>query len=140
MRGPGVNAETPLAADFLHVVSIKNQKLQTESILQFLAPLEQHRGWAGDHDLDHLLAQEQLAPHQPSLNSLPEADIVCDEQVYARQPQSFAQRFKLIRIEANSGPERRLKQVSVGRCDTVPPEGVQVGGESLGWVESSGGN
>jgi hypothetical protein len=131
MRSPRIDSESSLPPNVLDVVAVKDSELQTEPALQFFLPLEEHRRRAGDHDLGHLLAHKQLPGNQAGLNRLAEADIVGDEQVYARQPQSLAQQLELIWVEANSCAKRRLQQVRVRRCDAIPPEGLQIGRELL---------
>ena len=93
---------------------------------------EQHRRRAGDDDLAHLLAQQQLAGDQAGLDRLAQADVVGDEQVDARQQQGLAQRLELVGVEADAGPERGLEQPRVGGGDAVPAQRVQVGGEQRG--------
>ncbi len=60
---------------------------------------------------------------------LPEAHVVGDEQVDARQQQRLAQRLELVGVDADAGAIRRLKQLRVGRGDRVPAERAVVGGE-----------
>jgi hypothetical protein len=42
----------------------------------------------------------------------------------------------LIRIDADSGSERGLKEPRIGRGDAVPAEGVEERGELAGWIKS----
>jgi hypothetical protein len=109
VRTPGIDAETALAPNPLEVVLVENFKRQTETCLKFLLPLQEH-GWrTGHHDLAHLLAQQQLAGNESCFDGFPEADIIRDEEVDARQHQGFAERFELVGIQANTSAEGGLE-------------------------------
>ena len=73
------------------------------------------------------------------LDGLAESCVVGDEKVDARQPEGLAQRFHLVGVNANSGPERRLEEARVGRGDAVPTQRMQEGRELPRRVEALGG-
>ena len=74
---------------------------------------------------------------RPGLDRFAEADVVGDEQVYARQPQGLAERLELVGVDADAGAERRLEKWRIGRGDAVPAQRVQVGAEEPCLVESA---
>ena len=84
-------------------------------------------GGAGDDGFPHLLAQQQLAFNQPGFDRLAQPDIIGDEQIDAGQEQGLTQRLKLVGIELDTCPERRLKQPGVRRRDAIPLQRVQIG-------------
>ena len=76
---------------------------------------------------------------RPASIVLPSPVFVGDEEVDARQPQRLAQRFHLVSVDADSGPERRLEKARVGRGDAVPAQRVKEGRELPRRVEALGG-
>jgi hypothetical protein len=43
----------------------------------------------------------------------------------------------LIGVEPDAGAKGRLQEAGVGGCDAIPSQGVEVGGEVLGWIEAA---
>ncbi|ASY70755.1 hypothetical protein SF83666_c33570 [Sinorhizobium fredii CCBAU 83666] len=77
--------------------------------------MEQHRSRGGDNDDLDPASEKKFSDDQSGLNRFTEPDIVSDEQVHTGQVQGFRQRKQLISIEANTRPERGLKQLTIGR-------------------------
>jgi hypothetical protein len=133
---PRVDAVSALAADAFHVVAVENLEGETEAILQLVTPLEKHRGRAGHDDFLHSAAQQQFGRDESRFDGFSEADIVCDEEVHARQPERLVERLQLIRIDADAGPERRLEKSGVSGGHAVPPDRVEECCEVSRLVES----
>ncbi len=72
----------------------------------------------------------------PASIVLPRPTSSAIKQVDPRQLQRLAQRFELVGVEADAGPERRLKEARVGRRDAAPAHGAGVGGEEFRIVET----
>jgi len=53
--------------------------------------------------------QQQFAQDEAGFDCFAEADIIGDQQIDPRKYERFAQRFELIRVEADARPERCLK-------------------------------
>ncbi len=82
------------------------------------------------------LRMQQLAADEHGFDGLAQAHVVGDEQVDPWQEQGLAERLKLVGIQPDAGPEGRLEQPGVGGRDAVPPQGIQIGGESPCRVET----
>jgi len=50
---------------------------------------------------------------------IPQPPVVGDEQAHPRHPQRLAQRFELIGLDVDAGPQGRLEQPRVGAGDAV---------------------
>ena len=135
VRGPGIDAVATFLADPSDILLVEDLEDHPEAGLQLVPPLEQHRRWARDDDVLHLLAKQQFAGDQPRLDRLAETDVVGDEEVHPRQPQGLAERLELVRVDPDSRSERGLEQVRVSGGDAVPAEGMEVGGEDPRIVE-----
>ena len=135
MRTPRIDAEAARTPHLLHVFLVENHEGQTEAGVQFLLPLQEHGRGAGHDDLAHLLAQQQLAGNEPGFNRLAQADVIGDEEVDPWEHERFAQRFKLVGVQANAGAEGRLKQAWIRCRDAVPAQRMQVRGKQRGLVE-----
>ncbi len=140
VRRPGVDAEAPLLADAVDVGAVEDLEDQAESALHLLPPLQEHRGRAADDDVGDLAPQEQLAGDQPGLDRLAEADAVGDEEVDPRHAQGHPERFELVVLDADAGPERGLEEVRPRGRDPVPAQGVVVRREAVGRVEIAPGD
>ena len=66
-----------------------------------------------------------------------EADVIGNEEIHARQPQRFPQWFELVGIEPDARTEGGLQEARVGGSDAVPAEGIEIGGEVLGRIETA---
>ncbi len=129
MRAPGIDAETALAPHSLHVILVEDLENEAEAVFHLILPLKQHGRRAGNDDFPGLFPEQQLTGDQPGLDGLPQAHVVGDEEVYPRQQEGLLKGLKLVGVELNSGPKRRLKQAGVGRRHAVPSKCIQVGGE-----------
>ena len=120
------------------VLAVDDGKVEAEFLRQFVLPLQEHRG-RRRHD-DHLNAatQEQLSNDQPGFHGLAEADIVCDQQIDARQLQRLGQGKKLVGVQPDARPERRLKQLPIRRGGGPPFRRAQVSAQALGPFEGLG--
>src|SRR5947208_15702787 len=108
MRGPWVDPETTLLPHPRDVLAVEHDERETEARLELAVPLIDHRWGARDDDLADLLAEKQLARDQSGLDRLPEADVVGDEQVHAREQQGLAERLQLVGVELDPGTEGSL--------------------------------
>ena len=63
---------------------------KAKALLEFLLPLEQHRRRAGDYDFANLLAHQQFSRNQACLDGFPQADIIGNKQIHARQSQRLS--------------------------------------------------
>jgi hypothetical protein len=136
VRGPGVGAVAAFASDARDVVAVEDHGGQAETAVEFVAPLQQHRRRADDDEVVDAAAQQQLARDEAGFDRLAEAHVVGDEQVDARELERLAQRFELVRLDLDAGPERRLEQGRVGGGDAVPPHRVQERSEQARFVEA----
>ncbi len=59
------------------------------------------------------LRSKRLARDQARLDGLAEPGVVRDEEIDARQPKGLAQRFHLVGVDPDPGPERRLEEIRV---------------------------
>ena len=82
--------------------------------------------------------QQHLSNDKAGFDSLAKTDVVSDQQIDAWQFQRLGQRKKLIGIQADARPKRRLEQLSVRRRGGAPFGRAQVGAEALGPFEAFG--
>jgi hypothetical protein len=76
---------TSFSALLSHILAVIDDEGETEALLQLLPPLGYH-GWrCGDDDSLDPLSQHQLAKDQSRLDRFPQADVVGDEEVDARE-------------------------------------------------------
>jgi len=132
---PGIDAKAALSANLGHVLPVQNFKPKPKPPLHLLLPLLKHGRRATDHDFAGFFAEQKLAGNESGLNGLSESDIVGNKEVYARQPQCFAERFKLVVLNADTCSERSLQQGRVRRRDTIPAKSVHVCSEKRRIVE-----
>src|SRR3989442_13140657 len=102
MRTPGIHSEPPLSSNLLHVVLVEHLERQTKTGFEFVLPLVKHRRRAADDDLVDLLPQEKLASNQAGFDGFAETNVVCDEQIDARQPQRFPKRFQQVGVKTHA--------------------------------------
>jgi hypothetical protein len=111
MGSPRVHPKTPIPADLCEVGTVEDLEDETKAFLELRFPLlDNGRRRRNNYGL-RLLAQEQLARDEASLNRLAEAGVVGDEEVDTRQPERLAQRLHLVSIDFDPRPERRLEEV-----------------------------
>jgi len=84
MRLPGVHTETSLTTHLRQVGAIKDLEHEAKMLIELGLPLLDDRGRSRDDNGICLLAEEQLAGNQASLNRLAEPCVVGDEEVDAR--------------------------------------------------------
>ena len=109
---------------------------QAETVLHLVLPLFKYRGRTCYDDPVDAVAQQQFARDEAGLDGLAEPDVVCDEQVDARQPEGLAQRVELVGVYANARAKRRLKEIRVGCRDAVPRQRAEIGSEQSRIVEA----
>ena len=136
MRAPRVHAVAPLAPHTGDVFLVEDLENQAEPGFGLLFPLQEHRWRAANDDFAGLFANQQLAADEQGLDGFAQAHVVGDEQIDPWQEQGLAERLKLVGVQADAGPEGRLEQLGVRGRNAVPPQGVQVGGEGPGRIES----
>ena len=89
--------------------AVDDREPQPEPRLKFIRPLPKHRGRRRNDDKVDPTPQQQFAQDEAGFDRLAEADIIGDQQIDPRKYERFAQRFELIRVEADARPERCLK-------------------------------
>ena len=109
MRLPGVGREPALPPHPGQVLPVEDLEPETEPLLHFALPLFKHRRRGRDDDGADLLAEQQLASDQAGLDGLAQPGVVGNEQVDPGELQRLAQRFHLVRIDADAGPEGGLE-------------------------------
>ena len=97
---------------------ISNERPNFASSSSFHCDRHRRRG-CNDDEIDPA-PQQQLARDEPRLDGLTEPDIVCNQQIDTRETQRLAQRQKLVGIQPNACPKRRLQQITVGGCRRSP--------------------
>ena len=126
VRRPRVDAEAALLAAARHELAIVNLEAKPEPGLHLALPLRGDGGGAEDENEVDALTEEQLLKDQPRLDGFPEADVVGDEEVSARELERLHERSELVVLEMNPGAKRRLKEATVGGGDGVPFERMHV--------------
>ena len=106
---PGIDREAALAAHCPDKGTVDNREAQPEPRLKLIRPLPEHRGRRGNDDKVDPTPQQQFAQDEAGFDCFAEADIIGDQQIDPRKYERFAQRFELIRVEADARPERCLK-------------------------------
>ena len=89
-EGPRIGGETPGAADLRHVFTVHGGECQTEFGFQLVLPLRDHPGGRGDQHEIQAASQEHFPQDQAGLDRLPQADVIRDKQVDARQAEGLA--------------------------------------------------
>ena len=117
---PWVYGKPARAAHRGQGLAIDDCEGQAEFGFQLVLPLERHRRRGRDHDAVDPPPQQQLSDDQPRLDRLAETDVVGDQQIDPRQPQSLSQWRQLIGVEPDAGAERRLKEVAIGGSGRAP--------------------
>ena len=120
------------------VLAIDDREVEAELLRQLVLPLQQHRSRRRDDDHLDAAPQEQLSNDKTGFDRLAEADVVGDQQIDARQVQRLGQRKKLVGVQPDASPKRRLKQLPVRRRRCAPLGRAQVGAEALGPFEGLG--
>ena len=138
VSGPGVDAEAAFLADAFHVGAVHDLEDQAEAGFEFVFPLQQHRGRAGDDDVVDATAQQQFGGDESCFDGLAEADVIGDEEVDARHEQRLAQRLELVGIDADTSAEGRLEEARIGGGDAVPAQAVDVGAEEADLIKAFG--
>ena len=135
MGHPRIDGETRLAPHARHIRAVEDDEGETEAGLHLVAPLREHRWWAGHDDPVDPPAQQKLAGDQPGLDRLAEPDVVGDEQIDARQAERLAQGLELVGVDADAGAERRLEKIGVGGGNAVPQQRPQIRRKQRWFVE-----
>jgi hypothetical protein len=97
--------------------------------------LPKHRRRRRNDDKVDPAPQQQFAQDEAGFVRFAEADIIGDQEIDPRQYERFAQRFELISVEPDAGPERRLKEGRVGRRDAAPSHRAGIRREQLRVIE-----
>ena len=83
MGGEGVGGEAALLADGLDPFLVEDLEGEAEAGCEFVLPLAEHGGWAGDEDVVGLFADEEFAGDEAGFDGFAEAYVVGDEEVDA---------------------------------------------------------
>ncbi len=129
---PSIVSESARAANFGDAFPIDHGERQTELGLQVRPSIGSHRGRGGRRPEVNATAQEQLPDDQRRLDSFPKANIVGDQQVHPREPESLAKRQKLIGFDPDASAERRLEKIAFGGGRGIPAHGPKMRREHLG--------
>ena len=138
--GPRIDREAAFAAHPRNICAVENGESETETGLQLILPLVQHRRRTRNDDPVDAAAQQQFARNEPGFDGLAKPDVVGDEQVNARQSERLAQWVELVGVDADAGAERRLKEIRVGCRHAVPRQRAEIGREQRRIVEALVGN
>jgi hypothetical protein len=106
---PWINRESALPPYRGDTGAVDDCEPQPEPRLKLIRPLPEHRGRRGNDDKVDPTPQQQFAQDEAGFDRFAEADIIGDQQIDPRKYERFAQRFELIRVEADARPERCLK-------------------------------
>ena len=120
------------------VLAVDDGEVEAEFLRQLVLPLQQHRGRRRDDDHLNAAAQEQLSNDETGFHRLAEANIVGDQQIDARQLQRLGQGKKLVGVQPDARPKRRLKQLPIRRRGCPPFGRAQVSTQTLGPFEGLG--
>ena len=131
---PGIHGKAPKPPHLAYPLPVDDFERKTEFRFEFVLPLDRHRRRGRNDDEIDPAAQQQLARDETRLDCLTEPHVVRDQEVDARKPQRLAKRQKLIGIQPNACPKRRLQQIAVSGCRRSPPYGPQVGRQHFGPV------
>ena len=82
------------------------------------------------------MPQQHLLHDQAGLDRLAQAHVVGDEQIDPRHGQRAGDRFELVLLDRDAGPERGLKRPGVGAGHGAPAHGVEEGAQLLRVVPS----
>ena len=115
-RRPGIHGKAPKPPYLPYPLPVDDLERETEFRFELVLPLDRHRRRGRNDDEIDPPTQQQLARDKPRLDGLAEPDIVCDQEVDARETQCLAKRQKLIGVQPNACPKRRLQQITVGGC------------------------
>jgi hypothetical protein len=97
-------------------------KVRLNFALEFVLPLHDPGRWRRDDDQIDAAPEQELARDKPGLDGLTEPDVIRNEKVHPRQPQRLAQWKKLIGIKPDTGAERGLQEIAVGRRRGAPAD------------------
>ena len=120
------------------VLAVDDGEVEAEFLRQLVLPLQQHRGRRRDDDHLNAAAQEQLSNDQTGFHRLAEADVVGDQQIDAWQVQRLGQGKKLVGVQPDARPKRRLEQLPIRRRGGPPFRRAQVSAQALGPFEGLG--
>ena len=134
---PRIGREAARPPGVQQVLAVDDGEVEAEFLRQFVLPLQQHRGRRRDDDHLDATAQEQLSNDETGFDRLAEADVVGDQQIDARQLQRLGQRKKLVGVQPDARPKRRLEQLPVRRRGGAPFGRAQVGARGAGALRRS---
>ena len=115
--------------------AVNDLEPRPEPRLMLFRPLPKHRRRRRNDNKVDATPQQQFAQDEAGFDCFAEADIIGDQQIDPRQYQRFAERLELIRVKADAGAERRLKEGGISRSDATPPHRAGIRRKQLGGVE-----
>ena len=130
-RSSMVDGEAALSAQLAHAHAVDESK-ESPNLLQARPSIEASLKGGAEITINRSAVARTVRARRARLRGLAEPHVVGDQEIDPRQPQRLAQREKLIGIEADAGPKRRLQQIPVCRRRRAPTDRAQVGGENLG--------
>jgi len=133
--GPDGDLETALLTAPRDKVAVEDLEREAKPFLHLVAPLQRDRRRTDDEDAIHTLTKHQLLHDETGFDGFPEAYVVGDEEVDARQLERLFERGKLMIEQVDAGTERGLEEAGIGGRDGVPLEGMEVGGEAARRVQ-----
>ena len=128
---PGIHREAPQTPHLPYPLPVDDLEREPEFRFEFVLPLDRHRRRGRDDDEIDPTPQQQLARDKPRLDRLAEPNIVRDQEVDAGEAQRLAERQKLIGVEPNARPKRRLQEIAVSGCRRSPSYGAKVRGQNF---------
>jgi len=136
--GERVGGGAEVAADVGAAFGVDDGEVEAELVGHLVAPLHGEAGGADDKDPLGAVAQQEFLRDQAGFDGLAQADVVCEQQVDAGCLDRSVDRFELVVLDRDAGPERGLEGLDVGRGDGGPADRVEEGGQTLGPVEAGG--
>jgi hypothetical protein len=130
--------QATLTAEPPQRLGVDDAEVEAEFVAHLILPLNLERSRADDQHAPDAMANDQLLDHQPSLDGLAEADVVCDEEVHPRHLDRAHERVELVGLDRNAAAKRRLQGPDVGRRSGTPAHSVQERVQPFRFVKSSG--
>ena len=134
-----VDPDPALSSQSVDVVGIDDLEAEAELLTHLPLPLQAEARRADHEDPPGLVAEHELLHDETRLDGLAQANVIGDQQVHAGHPQSPHQRQKLVVLDIDACPERRLERARIRRGNGSPPHGIEESGEYLRLVHAFSG-
>ena len=111
-RAPGIRVHAEPAAQALGCLAVHDLEPEGELVPELFLPLPAQRRGGEDEDTLDAAPEQQLGEDQPRLDGLAEADVVGDEEAYARHAQRLEEWDELVALDAYAAMERACDGLS----------------------------